>query len=71
MPWSPPIQKRATNFGIAMNNASGIDAEGPWFDGVSLLKGKKLSTVNVEQAKSKSSFLCIQLMPFILHQDEH
>lgn len=47
------IQKRQGP-SIPMNNASGIDAEGPWFDGVELLKGKNLSAVSVEEAKSKS-----------------
>lgn len=36
-----------------MTNASGIDASGPWFDGVALLKDKEPSPVNVKQAKSK------------------
>ena len=39
---------------IPMTNASGIDVQGPWFDGVELLKDKEISAVNVEQAKSKS-----------------
>lgn len=39
---------------IAMTNASGIDAEGPWFDGVKLLKNKEIGAVDVKAAKSKS-----------------
>lgn len=39
---------------IPMSNASGIDAEGPWFDGVELLKNKEISSMNVTEAKAKS-----------------
>lgn len=46
------LSKRAS---IPMSNASGIDAEGPWFDGVELLKGKEISEVNVKEAKAKST----------------
>ncbi|KAB8338859.1 hypothetical protein FH972_021803 [Carpinus fangiana] len=38
---------------IAMSNASGIDAEGPWFDGVVLLENKEIGPVNVKKAKAK------------------
>lgn len=38
---------------IPMTNASGIDAWGPWFDGVELLKSKNLSAVDVSAAKAK------------------
>lgn len=38
---------------IPMNNATGIDAWGPWFDGVELLQSKNLSAVDVSAAKSK------------------
>lgn len=38
---------------ISMTNASGIDAWGPWFDGVELLQSKNLSAVDVSAAKSK------------------
>ena len=44
------LNKRAS---IPMNNASGIDAEGPWFDGVELLQEKEIATVDVTQAKAK------------------
>jgi monoamine oxidase len=37
-----------------MTNATGIDAWGPWFDGVELLKGANLSSVEVKEAKSKN-----------------
>ena len=39
---------------IPMTNASGIDAEGPWFDGVVLLKEKEIGAVSVQEAKAKS-----------------
>lgn len=38
---------------IPMTNASGIDAWGPWFDGVELLKSNNVSAVYAEEAKSK------------------
>ncbi|KAL8820705.1 MAG: hypothetical protein Q9223_001128 [Gallowayella weberi] len=38
-----------------MTGASGIDAEGPWFDGVEVLKQKEISVVNATQAKAKSA----------------
>lgn len=47
------LRKRQEDFSIAMDNSSGIDAEGPWFDGVTLLKDKEISVVNVREAKSK------------------
>lgn len=47
------LSKRAS---IPMNNASGIDAEGPWFDGVELLREKEIGSVNAQQAKAKSRF---------------
>lgn len=39
---------------IKMDNASGIDSRGPWFDGVAYLEGRNVSQVDVEEAKSKS-----------------
>jgi len=36
-----------------MDNSSGIDAEGPWFDGVALLNASEISAVDVKAAKSK------------------
>jgi monoamine oxidase len=47
------LKKRQEDFSIAMDNSSGIDAEGPWFDGVALLKDAEISAVNVREAKSK------------------
>ncbi|KIW44439.1 uncharacterized protein PV06_02910 [Exophiala oligosperma] len=47
------LRKRQSDFTIAMDNSSGIDAEGPWFDGVALLKNKEISAVDVRTAKSK------------------
>ncbi len=47
------LNKRAS---IPMTNASGIDAEGPWFDGVELLKEKEIGAVSVKEAKAKSMF---------------
>lgn len=38
---------------IPMNNETGIDVWGPWFDGVALLESKNHSYVDVEEAKSK------------------
>jgi hypothetical protein len=40
--------------GVPMANESGIDAEGPWFDGVALLKGKNPEALEVKKIKSKS-----------------
>lgn len=50
------VKKRDTEgdpYAIPMTNASGIDAWGPWFDGVELLQSKNLSAVDVSAAKSK------------------
>lgn len=47
------LKKRQDRFSIPMDNSSGIDAEGPWFDGVVLLHDKEISAVNVKEAKSK------------------
>ena len=44
--------------GIPMTNASGIDAQGPWFNGVELLKEKEISAVNVKEAKAQSESIC-------------
>lgn len=38
---------------IPMDNTTGIDVLGPWFDGVALLESKNHSYVNVEEAKNK------------------
>lgn len=47
------LRKRDSPYAVAMTNASGIDAWGPWFDGVELLQSKNLSAVDVSAAKSK------------------
>ena len=51
--------------GIPMTNASGIDAQGPWFDGVEMLKEQEISAVNVKDAKSKSKLVVFVIL-FIL-----
>lgn len=38
---------------VKMDNSSGIDTAGPWFDGVAYLQGRNVSQVDVEEAKSK------------------
>lgn len=45
------LSKRAS---IPMTNVSGIDAQGPWFDGVEVLKEKEIGSVSVAEAKAKS-----------------
>lgn len=52
------LSRRAS---IPMTNASGIDAEGPWFDGVEVLKENEISAVNVKEAKAKSLYCLIFL----------
>lgn len=44
---------------IPMTSASGIDAEGPWFDGVEVLKEKEISAVDATQAKAKRRLLSV------------
>ncbi|KAJ5983216.1 hypothetical protein N7481_005315 [Penicillium waksmanii] len=39
---------------IPMTNESGIDAEGPWFNGVTLLKSKDFGAVDAKKIKEKS-----------------
>lgn len=60
---SPPLaldgilrQSLAKRDRILMTNESGIDAEGPWFNGVTLLKNKEIGTVDVKKAKSKGAY---------------
>ena len=45
------LGKRAS---IPMTNASGIEANGPWFDGVEALRGLEVNAVDATQAKAKS-----------------
>ena len=52
------LSKRAS---IPMSNASGIDAQGPWFDGVEALKEKEISAVNVKEAKAKSRHISLSM----------
>lgn len=47
------LSKRAS---IPMTNASGIDAQGPWFDGVEVLKEQEITSISVKEAKAKSMF---------------
>ncbi|KUI57332.1 L-amino-acid oxidase [Cytospora mali] len=47
------LKKRDSPSAVAMTNASGIDAWGPWFNGVELLQSKNLSAVDVSAAKGK------------------
>ncbi|KAI4229404.1 MAG: hypothetical protein L6R36_000858 [Xanthoria steineri] len=44
------LGKRAS---IPMTNASGIEANGPWFDGVEALRGRETNAVDATQAKAK------------------
>lgn len=46
----PSLAKRDR---IPMTNQSGIDAEGPWFDGVNRLKIPESGAVDVQMAKNK------------------
>lgn len=48
------LNRRDTPVSIKMDNSSGIDSTGPWFDGVAYLKGRNVSQVDVQAAKSKS-----------------
>lgn len=44
------LNKRAS---IPMTSGSGIDANGPWFDGVEVLKQAEINTVDAAEAKAK------------------
>ncbi|KAL7623166.1 hypothetical protein AAE478_006847 [Parahypoxylon ruwenzoriense] len=46
------LKRRGAN-SIEMTNVTGIDAWGPWFDGVELLKDKEISAFDAADAKSK------------------
>ncbi|XDG04391.1 hypothetical protein ABKA04_004006 [Annulohypoxylon sp. FPYF3050] len=46
------LKRRGAN-SIEMSNATGIDAWGPWFDGVELLKNKEISAFDAKEAKCK------------------
>lgn len=45
--------KKRGEFSVEMNNSTGIDTLGPWFDGVALLESKNMSALDVSEAKSK------------------
>ncbi|KAI1762386.1 flavin-containing amine oxidoreductase [Hypoxylon sp. FL1150] len=45
--------RRRGAYSIEMTNATGIDAWGPWFDGVELLKDKEISAFDANTAKLK------------------
>ncbi|KAL8957799.1 MAG: hypothetical protein Q9193_005021 [Seirophora villosa] len=45
------LSKRAS---IPMTNESGIDASGPWFDGVAVLEDKQIGAVDATEAKAKT-----------------
>ncbi|KAH9904897.1 flavin-containing amine oxidoreductase [Xylariomycetidae sp. FL2044] len=74
---SPKLRKRGLKkrgpFSVPMDNSTGIDASGPWFDGVEFLQSKNLSAIDVAEAKSKEVAIVgagmAGLMTFlILHQ---
>ncbi|KAI1401921.1 flavin-containing amine oxidoreductase [Hypoxylon fuscum] len=46
------LKRRGAN-SIEMTNSTGIDAWGPWFDGVELLKDKEIAAFDANDAKSK------------------
>lgn len=48
------MRKRQSSHAIPMTNDTGIDAWGPWFDGVELLKNAELGAIEVKEAKSKN-----------------
>jgi hypothetical protein len=48
-----PLKKREL-VGIKMDNSTGIDTTGPWFDGVAYLKAHPVSSVDEKTAKAKS-----------------
>jgi hypothetical protein len=48
---------------IMMTNESGIDAEGPWFNGVDTLKSKEIGVVDVKAAKSKCEYANLEALP--------
>ncbi|KAI5306003.1 anthranilate synthase component 1 [Ascosphaera pollenicola] len=54
---SAPVQMKKRRMrkrdSIPMTNSSGIDAEGPWFDGVATLKNHNISSVDAKHAKDK------------------
>jgi len=54
------LAKREIN-PIKMDNSSGIDTSGPWFDGVKLLQDKEVPPIVIEELKKKSGLLCMNI----------
>ena len=46
---------------IKMDNSSGIDTSGPWFDGVKLLQDKEVPPIVIEELKKKSESPCTNI----------
>lgn len=61
------LKKRNILPPIPMDNSTGIDTRGPWFDGVMHLKDRPISEVDEKTAKKKSISLPpdVQCVPFI------
>ena len=51
------LAKREIN-PIKMDNSSGIDTSGPWFDGVKLLQDKEVPSIVIDELKKKSGSPC-------------
>lgn len=49
------VERRQTP-GYSMGEENGIDANGPWFDGVQYLKDLNLSEVDIKKAKANSKY---------------
>lgn len=54
------LAKREIN-PIKMDNSSGIDTRGPWFDGVKLLQDKEVPPIVIEELKKKSESPCMNI----------
>lgn len=46
---------------VPMTNGSGIDSDGPWFNGVNRLQNEEISAVDVKKAKSKCEYIATLL----------
>lgn len=46
---------------VPMTNESGIDSDGPWFNGVNRLQNEEISAVDVKKAKSKCEYIATLL----------
>jgi hypothetical protein len=62
------VHTRKDDVSIPMTNASGINAEGPWFDGVNLLANKEIGLLNVKAAKGKSWYSKPSFSHMNIHQ---